>query len=89
MVGVPTVTTGVVMDSAVAVPPLRVARIPAAAPPPSSATTTIHRARWRETPFSGAPRVLRALAAQLPGSAMYWKETVPARTCSLEAKMRI
>ena len=39
--------------------------------------------------FRDADTGVRATAAPLPVSAMYWNETVPARACSFDAKIRI
>jgi hypothetical protein len=54
----------------------------AIAPPATAAATKIHFLR-------PAAVCNTAAGALLVGSATYWKETVPARACSLEAKIRI
>ena len=43
------------------------------------------------SPFTGPPFASTAFASTAPpfASPMYWKETVPARACSLEATIRI
>ena len=63
-------------------PPPRMAIIPATAPPPTAAATANHFLRpGREADFATVVPPL--------GSATYWKDTVPARACSLEARIRI
>src|SRR5581483_4574638 len=95
IVGLPIVIAGVVIAAAVCAvgAPLlpRAASAPATAPPPTSASTVIHRPRCLEIFCAGLSGVLRVLASAAlpPSSVMYWKETIPARACSLEAMMRI
>lgn len=66
-------------------------RTAATAPPPASAATAIHRPRCPPvdivTARAGAPGGRGATALAAPE--MYWKETMPARTCSFDARMRI
>src|SRR6478672_11984809 len=86
MVGVPTLdeagtgTPGAAVAE-LAAPP-RVAIRPATAPPATAATTTIHFLR----PGTEGER---AAAAPPLGSATYWNETIPARACSFDARIRI
>src|ERR1039458_3989646 len=61
--------------------PTRPAAIAATAPPATAAATTIHFLRLEEA--------ASALAAPPLDSATYWNETVPARACSLDARIRI
>src|ERR1017187_2157683 len=61
--------------------PPRDATIPATAPPATAAATAIHFLRLVGAAF--------ALAAPPRDSATYWNDTVPARACSLDARIRI
>src|ERR1035437_7387275 len=73
-------TTAGLNAAGLAVPP-RVATIPATAPPATAAATTIHFRRLK-----GPAEVV---ATPPLGSATYWKETMTARACSLDARIRI
>ena len=71
---------GTAAAAGLAAPP-RVATMPATTPPASAAATAIH--------FLRPAGAVDAVATPPLGSATYWKETVPARACSLDASIRI